>query len=293
MEISRREALKEIDAKRFRLVWIIRELPTRFSMAFIISACLPLLLVLSCFGEAAEQKTEIIVIGVAERETQNFKIQDLVGILKNVKPDVILFESPAEMMTPSYEFKIMPKDSLPHQAVLEYVKQTGIKIRPFDIDNRDAFYARTHAEEVRCNQELNEANNTNKMGSEAQKIFDLLIAANKKLAIISQSDAIRINSFSSDMTINERHWLVHEGIPEIVRLTPELKGCAEFWDLDRAEWIRRNNQMIANIKKYSTQFQGQLLVVICGFEHRYYLHSHLYDWREDPPNYTVKEYWQY
>jgi hypothetical protein len=61
----------------------------------------------------------------------------------------------------------------------------------------------------------------------------------------------------------------------------------------RAEWIRRNNQMITNIKRYSEELLGQRLVVISGFEHRYYLHRHLYDCRDVPPNYTVKEYWQY
>ena len=119
------------------------------------------------------------------------------------------------------------------------------------------------------------------------------MAANGKRDRIGQSEAAVINSFSSDLAINERLWLATQGIPEIARLTPDLKGCREFWDLSRAEWIRRNNQMVANIKRYSTEFQGQRLVVICGFEHRYYLHSHLYDWRDEPPAYTVKEYWQY
>jgi hypothetical protein len=250
-------------------------------------------LALTCLGGFAEKKTEIVIIGTVHEETQNFRIQDLVEILNKVKPDLILFEFPAELMTSSYEFKVVQKDSLPQQAVLVYIKQTGAIIRPYDIEGRNAFYQRTNDQEVQCNQELNAAINNNKLNSEAQKVLDLLMAANRKRDAISQSDAATINSFLSDLAINERLWLAKEGIPEIVRLTPEMKECEAFWDLSRAEWIRRNNQMVANIKRYSTEFQGQRLVVICGFEHRYYLRSHLYDWRDKPPEYILREYWQY
>jgi hypothetical protein len=293
METSRRETAIENNTGRFRFAWAIRTLPCKLRITSIMISCLLLLFVLSYFGKADEQKTEIVIIGTPHAETESFRIQDFVEILNKVKPDVILFELPAERMTSSYEFKIIQEDSLPQQAVLEYVKQTDAKIRSYDIEGRDAFYQRINDREIQCNQELNAAINKKRLDPEAQKIFDLLMAANRKRDSIAQSEAAVINSFLSDLAVNERIWLAKEGIPEIVRLTPELKECRAFWDMSRAEWIRRNNQMITNIKRYSVEFQGQRLVVICGFEHRYYLHSHLYDWRDEPPNYAVKEYWQY
>jgi hypothetical protein len=266
----------------------------RLSRALVLGLCLQLFLVLQCLSWAAERKTEIVIIGTVNAETQSFRVQDLLGILKRVKPDVILFELPADMMTPAYEFKFMIKDSLEQQAVLQYVKETGAKIRPYDIDGRNDFYKRINSQEVRCRQELNTAINAKQLNSEAQKLFISLMSAQKNSERIGQLSAAEINSFTSDMNINEKMWLGLQGLPEIVRLTPELRECEAFWDLNRAEWIRRNNQMIANIKKYSMEFQGKRLVIICGYEHRYYLRSHLYDWRDDPlPNYTVKEYWQY
>jgi hypothetical protein len=51
--------------------------------------------------------------------------------------------------------------------------------------------------------------------------------------------------------------------------------------------------MIAHIRHYAAEFSGRRLVVLCGYEHRYYLRSHLYDWREEPPAYVVKEFWEY
>ena len=188
----------------------------------------------------------------------------------------------------------MIKDSLEQQAVLQYVKETGAKIRPYDIDGRNAFYQRINAQESRCRPELNMSYNTKKLNPEAQKLFISMMGAQKNSEGIGQLSAGEINSFTSDTQINEKMWLAMQGAPEIIRLTPELKECEAFWDLNRAEWIRRNNQMVANIKKYGAEFQGQRLVVLCGYEHRYYLRSHLYDWRDDPlPTYIVKEYWQY
>ena len=249
---------------------------------------------LSSIGTAG-QKTEIVIVGTVHSETPNYRIQDLVNILKRVKPDVILFEMPADMMTSSFEFKTILKDSPEQQAVMEYVRQTGAKIRPYDIEGRNAFYQRSdfNSQDKRCNSELLDFAYKNKLNSKAQMIFETIIAANNKSLKILKSDPELINSFESDSAINERYWLIHQGIPEIARLTPGLHSCAPFWDLSRAEWIHRNNRMVENIKKYSIEFAGQRLVVICGYEHRYYLRSHLYDWRDETPGYVIKEYWQY
>jgi hypothetical protein len=73
-------------------------------------------------------------------------------------------------------------------------------------------------------------------------------------------------------------WLTNQGIPEIVRLTPALKSCESCWDLTRAFWVKRNNEMSRNIRFFASEFPGKRLVALCGFEHRYYLRSHLYDW---------------
>ena len=101
-----------------------------------------------------------------------------------------------------------------------------------------------------------------------------------------------INSFQADTVSNDRQWLMNQGIPEIVRLTPGLRGCEAFWNASRAYWVRRNDEMLRNIRRFATEFAGKRLVVLCRYEHRYYLRSHLYDWDEQP-GYVVKEYWEY
>ncbi len=245
-------------------------------------------------GPAPQTPTEIVVVGTVHTATEKYSARDLVQILQRIKPDVILFEYPADMMTPGFEFKSIEKDSLEQKAVLDYVRQTAAKIRPYDIDGRNAYYERTNyfARQRQCNQELNAHIDTKKLSAEALKIVGALDVANAGRDAIGISDPMAINSFNADTAINEKQWLMSDGIPEIVRLTPALKGCEAFWDASRAYWIRRNNEMLRNIRRFATEFAGKRLVVLCGYEHRYYLRSHLYDWDEQP-NYIVKEYWEY
>ena len=97
------------------------------------------------------------MVGTVHAATEKYSAGDLIRILQKVRPDVILYEYPADMMTPAFEFKSVAKDSLEQQAVLEYVKQSGAKIRPYDIDGRNDFYKRTNyfARQRQSNQELN------------------------------------------------------------------------------------------------------------------------------------------
>ena len=261
----------------------------------IIVATVALVALLPGVARAAPQApTEIVVVGTVHAATEKYSAQDLVRILQRVKPDVILFEYPADMMTPGFEFKSVVKDALEQQAVLEYVKQTGAKIRPYDIDGRNAYYERTNyfARQRQCNQELNSQIDSKGLSADAQKIVDALDAANARRDVIGRSAPMAINSFQADAAISDKQWLANQGIPEIVRLTPGLKGCEEFWNASRAYWIRRNNDMLRNIKRFAAEFAGKRLVVLCGYEHRYYLRAHLYDW-DERPGYLVKEYWEY
>jgi hypothetical protein len=234
------------------------------------------------------------VIGTVHTATPKYSAQDLVQILQRVRPDAILFEYPADMMTPTFEFMSVADGSLEQQSVLEYVNQTGAAIRPYDIDGRNAFYERTDyfARERKCYLELDALLKAHALGTEAKRIVVAFDAAMARRDTLGQSDPATINSYLADTEINEKQWLMHEGIPEIVRLTPELSGCEDFWDLSRAYWNRRNNEMLRNIKRFAEEFAGQRLVVLCGFEHRYYLRSHMYDWDENPA-YILKEYWEY
>jgi hypothetical protein len=70
----------------------------------ITSTTIAALTILGAIGRPAPQTpTEIVVVGTVHTATEKYSAQDLVQILQKIKPDVILFEYPADMMTPGFE----------------------------------------------------------------------------------------------------------------------------------------------------------------------------------------------
>jgi hypothetical protein len=236
--------------------------------------------------------TEIVIIGTVHVPTAKYGVADLVGILQRLKPGVVLFEYPPELMTENFEFKTIDAMSLEQRAVLAYAKESKARVRPYDIAGRNAFFADTDffGRQAACNTELNAAARGGGLAAAARRLFDELQEANAARDAIGASDARAINSFDADTALNRKQWLMNDGIPEIVRLTPALSHCEAFWNLSRAYWIRRNNAMLQNIRRFSEQFAGERLVVLAGFEHRYYLRSHFYD-GEAVPSPVLREYW--
>jgi hypothetical protein len=130
----------------------------------------PLLVAFTGAGQVQHARTEIVVVGTVHEATAKYTAQDLLQILQKVRPDVVLYEYPADMMTPDFEFKSVAKGSLEQEAVLEYVKQSGAKIRPYDIDGRNVYYARTNffARQKQCNEELDARVDAKKLTPDAR-----------------------------------------------------------------------------------------------------------------------------
>jgi hypothetical protein len=242
---------------------------------------------------AQQAPTEVVIVGTVHAATPKYSVSDLVEILRRVKPAVILFEYPPELMTTAFSFRTLDPGSLEQAAVVQYAAQSGARIRPYDIEGRNAFFERTKyfARSAACNSELGAAIGKG-LTPDAQRIAADLREANLKRDVVGASDPRTINSFDSDTALSRKQWLMNEGIPEIVRQTPPLTACAEFWDLSRAFWTRRNNEMLRNIRRFTRDLPGERVVVLAGFEHRYYLRSHFYDW-DEAPAFILREYWQY
>lgn len=56
--------------------------------------------------------------------------------------------------------------------------------------------------------------------------------------------------------------------------------------------MRRNEEMTRNIVRYSKEFSGKRVVMLCGYERRYHLRKRL---KEQAPeeNFVVREYRNY
>lgn len=74
--------------------------------------------------------------------------------------------------------------------------------------------------------------------------------------------------------------------------THALKEFEAFGTLADDFWARRNEEMTRNIIRHSKEFRGQRIVVLCGYEHRYYLRKRPRE-QEPKENFVLREYWTY
>lgn len=246
-------------------------------------------------GEKGERQTEVVVIGTVHNDTANFKAETLVNILKKVNPDLILLEFDSSFFDSS--FALLDKYqaiSLESRAATLLQQSSKIKVRPYDIEGRNRFYAEHNYFKLEgdLNRELNKLYGNNGLSTEAKLIFETLLSLS---AIRDSFGAERpevINSSASDTALEKKQYYSFKGIKRIIELTPALKEFNAFGSLADDFWAHRNEEMMRNIIRNSKEFQGKRIVVLCGFEHRYYLRKGLKD-QEAKENFVVREYWNY
>ena len=246
-------------------------------------------------GEKKELQTEIVVIGAVHNDTAFFKAETLVNILKKVNPDLLLLEFDSSFFDSS--FNLLEKFraiSLESRAATILQQASQVKVRPYDIEGRNKFYAEHNyfKLEGELNRELNRLYGNNGLPVEAKLLFETLLALS---AIRDSFGAERpevINSSACDTALEKKQFYSFKGMRRMIELTPALKEYDTFAILADDFWVRRNEEMIKNIVRYSKEFQGKRIVVLCGFEHRYFLRNRLRE-QESKENFVVRDYWNY
>ena len=246
-------------------------------------------------GERSEPQTEVVVIGTVHNDTAYFKAETLADILKKVTPDLILLEFDSSFFDSS--FALLDKYqaiSLESRTATILQRVSKIKVRPYDIEGRNKFYAEHNyfKLEGELNRELSRLYGNNGLSVEAKLLFETLLSLS---AIRDSFGAERpevINSSACDTALEKKQYYSFKGIRRIIELTPALKEFDAFGSLADDFWARRNEEMTKNIIRHSKEFQGKRIVVLCGYEHRYYLRKRLKE-QEPKENFVVREYWNY
>ncbi len=246
-------------------------------------------------GQEIGNRTEIVVVGTVHSPTNKFTEGTLIGILRKVNPDLILLELDPSFFDSSFTLAEKYQNiSLENTAVTTYAKTAVVKLRPFDIEGRNKFYQEHDyfKRELSLNQEINRMYGAGQLSSEAKLLFEGLTAlADVRDACGAERPEV-INSSACDTAIEKKQGYAFKGIGKIVDLTPALKEFKPFWNLADDFWARRNDAMVTNIIKYSKELKARRVVVLCGFEHRYYLRKRLTE-QSLKEGLIVKEYWDY
>ena len=245
-------------------------------------------------GRAAAGPSEVVIIGTVHAPTSNFTQSMLVEILKGVNPDLLLLEFDSSFFDNSFSLLEKYQDlTLESQSAIAVRKMTGVKLRPYDIEGRNNFYMETDYfnREMRLNQDISRLHASNQLAAEAKLLFEALLSwAQVRDAFGAERPEV-INSLACDKAIEKKQIYAFKGIAQIIELTPALKDHKAFWSSADQFWLRRNEAMCKNIIQQAKDFAGKKIVVLCGYEHRYYLRQRLLE-QAAIENLVVREYWQ-
>lgn len=264
---------------------------TRFILVF--TFCL---LLLSFQSKAETTDTaRIVVMGTVHNSSDNFDPGKLVAIIDRIRPDLILVELDSLFFTPDMSFKPETVNlSLENQAVSTWVKDHQVPVRPYEIEGRNRIYG--EHDYFRLQKELsaslNKAVKDSLLVPEAKTLLDAVKRFDQISYALSLDRPEVFNSEACDKAMESKQYYGGEGLARIVALTPSLGKFSDFCKFKHDFWIKRNNTMVDNIIKCIKEFHPKTVLVICGFEHRYYLRNGLRE-KSLTEAILLKKYWAY
>lgn len=254
------------------------------------------LLIVSLQSKAGNpDTTRIIVMGTVHSSSDNFDSRKLADIIGTIKPDLILVELDSSFFTPEMTFKPETvKISLENKAVTMYTKDHPVPVRPYEIEGRNKIY-QAH-DYFNLQRELSKALNIASQDSllvpEAGVLLDAIIRFDEIAYSLSLDRPMIFNSESSDKAMESKQYYDGEGLTRIVALTPSLAKYSEFCKFKHDFWITRNDAMVSHIMSRVSEFHPKTMLVLCGFEHRYYLRNALMKQSRNN-SFLLREYWLY
>jgi hypothetical protein len=222
--------------------------------------------------------TNIVVFGTVHSKTNYYDVQIICNIIKKVNPDLILVELDSSFFTSDMAVKPEFENiSLENKAVSDYIKEIFVPIRPYDIEGRNKIYEKQNYFKLQkdLSAELNRAVQDSLLDSKSYILLDAVYRFDDiAKSFYSESPGV-INSSACDVAIESKNYYDGEGMLQIVSSVPALSGFIEFCKFKRDFWISRNNTMVKKITMWKNQLHPKTILVLCGFEHRYYLRNGL------------------
>ena len=254
-----------------------------------------LLFVVSPALAADNDTTALVVVGTVHRETGNFRIQTLCSIIDRVRPDLILVELDSSFFTPSMTIKPELVDaSLENRAIRDCAQAHTIPIRPYDIEGRNKIYEQHNYFHLQndLSRALDRALQDSLLGENARILMDAIIRFDDIGHSFGSERPEIFNSAACDIAMESKQYYAGDGLMQIVASVPSLKQFAEFCKFRRNFWIARNDEMVRKIVNWMDLLHPKTVLVLCGYEHRYYLRSALEKLRAGKA-FRLKEYWTY
>lgn len=229
--------------------------------------------------------TEIFVIGTVHFPTPAFTADSLYNALETLRPDLILFEidstrlatvlgppAPMQRLGRALGWEGTPNEAA---AVAKYrLRHPAALVRPYEWGRRDQFH-RQHeilsTPSIIFNRlkELRDAGQLTPRQRRTLATYDSLTA--RLNALNSTRPLAALNSVAADSLAQRRQNSQYHQLKTLVDEHAALREYRAFYQVNERYWDIRNQAMARNIAHYAALYPGRRLVVLCGFNHRYYL----------------------
>ncbi len=220
------------------------------------------------------------MIGTCHGDTIGFKVDDLYYLLCEIKPDVILDESPIDSNwavldwlkgCANYAKKRCGGEAA---AVLRYLEDHNTDVLPYDIKGRNDYFIKMKFFEKE--QAFNEACNSYFKQPTAiptaSYLFKLIENMGRKFGFHETKDKrtiFDINSSLCDVQVETYISLIRMVNKALFNLVPEFAIYEkDFWKMLNFH-ARIDKAMISSILNYNRRFEARTIVVLCGYFHRY------------------------
>lgn len=245
-------------------------------------------------AEVHRRQTEIIVVGTVHQPTPNFTKRQLTTILERLFPSVILFQVDSSFINRRSQQLWPEHGGLEGEAVRDLQARFPfpVPVRPYDIEGRNQIYQDHHYFSLQREfyKALNNFYRQDQFGPEARSLYEEVMASLQIVQTFADAKPEIINSALCDAAIHQKYEKYYSNVRRIIELTPSLAEFMEYAKFDEEFWIQRNDAMVRNIVNQVKYFPGMRMVVICGFEHRYYLLGLLKP-LEATFGFSLREYW--
>ncbi len=235
-------------------------------------------------NKPSNKTTEVHILGTVHYETDSIKRYHLYNYLDTISPSVILYEGDSNAVR-----RVVTRTDYFHSLLnafkkgkevekfvsLKYVKNNpNCTILPYEWELRDKFH---HKHKLRKNSSslLNSVvklYSENELTPEQSNIIDEFLELNNEYNKIFKTGTFtEINSSITDSVIKQRQHYVYKKIPEIAQ---DRKELSEYWDFipfHMSYWDTRNKAMVQNILTQVQHHTNEVIVVLNGYSHRYYL----------------------
>ena len=233
--------------------------------------------------------TEVIVLGTVHFPTPAFNADSLYEALETLRPDVILFEIDSARLA-----KVLGRPSLAQRlgralgwaatpneaaAVTKYQRRhPAALVRPYEWGRRDQFHRQhgilsTPGLVFSKLKTLREAGQLTPRQLHVLATYDSLTA--RLNALGSTQPLAALNSPAADSLAQRRQNSQYHQLKTIIDENEGLREFRAFYEVNEWYWDIRNRAMARNIVRYVALYPGRRLVVLSGFNHRYYLHREL------------------